>query len=127
MQMANGVSHIHSNRYAHLDIKLNNVFLDSLFNVKIGDFGSAIKLTKNGKTNRRRGTTSYMAPEVKSHTKTSKKFDAYKADIYSLGVCLFILLFKTYPKRPDPTEPRLEYSSPTTVPNPFSISNERWN
>jgi len=33
---------MHERSYAHLDLKLNNILLDELFNVWIGDFGSAI-------------------------------------------------------------------------------------
>lgn len=95
VQIAHAVEHIHSKGYAHLDIKLNNIFLDEFFNVKVGDFGSAIKPPKSGLISKRRGTTNYMAPEV---VEVKAKFNAFKADVYSLGVCLFILLFKTYPK-----------------------------
>ena len=96
LQIAHAVHHIHSNNYAHLDLKLNNILLDEFFNVWVGDFGSAMKLTKNKLSSRRRGTQRYMAPEVKN-LKSGQTYDAQKADVYSLGVCLFILTFKTFP------------------------------
>ena len=68
-QIAHALAHIHEKQYAHLDIKLNNIFLDEYFNIRIGDFGSALKLGKNKKTKSRRGTPNYMAPEVKDLVK----------------------------------------------------------
>lgn len=140
--MAAAVNHIHSRGYAHLDIKLNNIFLDEYFNIKIGDFGSALKPQKKGKTNKRRGTTNYMAPEVKNQNKVTpensrkqKTYDPFRADVYSLGVCLFILLFKSYPKlvstdvSPDSVKTSTEFPTfmdPLSLPNPFTISDAKW-
>jgi len=63
--MAYAVDFIHSKKYAHLDIKLNNIMVDEFFNIKIGDFGSVLKLDKKGTTRKKRGTQNYMAPELK--------------------------------------------------------------
>ena len=41
LQICHAVEHIHLSGFAHLDLKLNNIFLDEYFNIKIGDFGSA--------------------------------------------------------------------------------------
>lgn len=66
LQIAHAVHFIHENRYAHLDLKLNNIMLDEFFNIRIGDFGSALKVeNKYGLTWRKRGTQNYMAPEVR--------------------------------------------------------------
>mmetsp|Transcript_14542 Transcript_14542/g.14499 ORF Transcript_14542/g.14499 Transcript_14542/m.14499 type:complete len:151 (+) Transcript_14542:252-704(+) len=37
-----------------------------------------------------------MAPEVR-YLQEEETFDAYKADMYSLGICLFLMLFKRFP------------------------------
>lgn len=37
-----------------------------------------------------------MAPEV-NDLKEGESFDAYKADVYSLGVCIYLMLFKRFP------------------------------
>lgn len=42
--IVSGVKYIHSQKIIHRDLKLGNVFIDSKFNVKIGDFGLATKL-----------------------------------------------------------------------------------
>lgn len=57
MQIAHAVEYIHSKEYAHLDLKLNNIMMDEFFNIRIGDFGSAIKLdNKKGLTRKKWGT-----------------------------------------------------------------------
>jgi len=53
----------------HRDIKLENILIDSIdengnIHIKITDFGLSKKVTKNGKMNKRLGSTHYMAPEV---------------------------------------------------------------
>ena len=98
LQLWNAVSFMHEQHYVHLDIKLDNILLDDFFNVKLGDLGIAL-CAKNtsGYIAHRRGTPKYMAPEVE---KASDKapFNVFSADIYSLGVCLHLLLFGEYPE-----------------------------
>lgn len=85
-QMANATQYIHSQEYAHLDIKLENILLDKYFNTKVADLGAAVNVSKTkGRTYHRRGTILYMAPEV-LNLKSGETFDAFAADIYSLGV-----------------------------------------
>ena len=42
--IVNGLKYIHSQKILHRDLKLGNIFIDSKFNIKIGDFGLATKL-----------------------------------------------------------------------------------
>ena len=113
LQIADAVTFIHRNGFAHMDLKVNNILLDEFFNIRIGDFGSALDLNGQKTTNKRRGTPHFMAPEVKNHTDKSKRFDPQKADVYSLGVCLFVLLFKNYPKFKDGS---VDGASPFVMP-----------
>ena len=43
-QILEAVRYVHSSGYAHRDLKLENILLDSSFNVKLIDFGFAEKL-----------------------------------------------------------------------------------
>ena len=75
----------------HLDIKPQNIFIDSHGIIKIGDFG-VTKLKKDfemwlGKqTEGHVGTLSYMAPEL-----WLKIGSSVKSDIFSLGVTLYFV------------------------------------
>lgn len=95
-QLISCIEYIHFKGYAHLDIKLDNILLDNYFNVRLSDFGSAVKVDESPFTELRRGTPKYMAPEVHD-LKQGDSFDSLKADIYSLGVCLYLMLFKRFP------------------------------
>lgn len=97
VQLSHAVKFLHDKRFAHLDIKLENILLDKYFNIKLGDFGSGISLVKTyGFTNKRVGTPLYMAPEV-INLAQGKFYDGLKADIYSLGVTLCLMLLGELP------------------------------
>ena len=67
-----------------------NIFcsdLESSPTVKIGDFGTAILLDQDEKVTEMAGTIGFMAPEV-----ALEQPNGIKADIWSLGVILYILL-----------------------------------
>jgi serine/threonine protein kinase len=65
--------------------------------MKLADFGSAVELDKTSRYGYRKGTMVYMAPEVNKLSE-GESFEAYSADMYSLGVCLHVMLFGEYPK-----------------------------
>lgn len=97
LQIAHASEFIHNQSYAHLDLKLENILLDKYFNVKVADLGAAVFLAKSkGKTYYRRGTILYMAPEVLD-LKSGETFDAQMADIYSLGIWLYVMLVGEFP------------------------------
>lgn len=72
----------------HRDIKPGNIFIDDAGNYKLGDFGiSKIMQFADSTMTQRIGTPNYMAPEVVK----SEKYD-FRADMYSLGMVLYVLL-----------------------------------
>lgn len=77
-----GLSYLHSNGVVHRDIKLDNVMVDDALTFKLGDFGTARRITNMMTTFA--GTPVYMAPEV-------LRRDPYneKSDIWSLGHMLY--------------------------------------
>lgn len=44
-QLLTAIHYLHSNGYAHNDLKLENLLLDAKFNIKIADFGFASKIS----------------------------------------------------------------------------------
>jgi serine/threonine protein kinase len=86
LQLSNAVHFMHSKRLAHLDLKLENILLDKYFNIKLADLGVAYQLERGSTScSYRRGTVHYIDPEI-SNLQKEEKYDALKADIYSLGV-----------------------------------------
>mmetsp|Transcript_14678 Transcript_14678/g.12919 ORF Transcript_14678/g.12919 Transcript_14678/m.12919 type:complete len:312 (+) Transcript_14678:243-1178(+) len=99
LQLCHAVEFIHNNGYGHLDIKLENILLDEFFNIKLADMGSSVNvINSGGYTDRRRGTQVYMAPEV-TNLKSGQDFNSFSADIYSLGITLFVLLVGVFPNQ----------------------------
>ena len=84
-QVLLGVQHMHQAKIAHLDLKLENLFVDKFFNVRIGDFdlSSNIKLQRITV-----GTLNYISPEIWEQ----KLLMGNEADVFALGVVLFSLM-----------------------------------
>nr|XP_043609142.1 CBL-interacting protein kinase 18-like [Erigeron canadensis]XP_043609143.1 CBL-interacting protein kinase 18-like [Erigeron canadensis] len=90
-QLILAVNFCHSRGVYHRDLKPENLLLDEEGNLKVSDFGlSALAETKrqDGLLHTSCGTPAYVAPEVIRH----KGYDGAKADIWSCGVVLFVLL-----------------------------------
>ncbi|BAT88254.1 hypothetical protein LR48_Vigan09g134800 [Vigna angularis] len=90
-QLINAVDYCHSRGVFHRDIKPENILLDENGNLKVSDFGlSALVESKrqDGLLHTPCGTPAYVAPEVIKR----KGYDGTKADIWSCGIVLFVLL-----------------------------------
>ena len=77
----------------HRDIKPANLFVNSVGQFKLGDFGIARKLDTLSGSLSGKGTPEYIAPEVKNG---AHHYDA-RVDTYSLGLVLYRLLNGNYP------------------------------
>lgn len=85
LDLARGLSYLHSKKIVHRDVKTENMLLDANRSLKIADFGVARVEAQNprdmtGET----GTLGYMAPEVLDGKPYNRK-----CDVYSFGICLW--------------------------------------
>jgi len=90
-QLISAVDYCHSRGVYHRDLKPENLLLDENGNLKVSDFGlSALAECKrqDGLLHTTCGTPAYVAPEVINR----KGYDGSKADIWSCGVVLYVLL-----------------------------------
>ena len=106
-RICRGVRDLHRSGVAHLDIKPENILIDEKGKPFLCDFGSSFVFKKqiNGKIISRkarstvkealkaRGTKIYAAPEVYQ----SAEYNPFSADVYSLGVLLFVLVSALFP------------------------------
>ena len=86
------ISYVHSKGIIHRDLKPENLILkskDNDYDVKIADFGLASFIKDGEKLNLPCGSPGYVGPEV-----LDSSFGGYdtKADIFSIGVILYVLL-----------------------------------
>ncbi|KAI3526354.1 hypothetical protein L1887_05604 [Cichorium endivia] len=90
-QLINAVDFCHSRGVYHRDLKPENLLLDENENLKVSDFGlSALAESKrqDGLLHTTCGTPAYVAPEVINR----RGYDGDKADVWSCGVILYVLL-----------------------------------
>ena len=126
-QISNGLKYIHEKNIIHRDIKLQNILVKNALNkieFKISDFGFACYDLSNeslqfdlNTLNAERigeqdsnlckkyyklcGTPYYMAPEIvinmNTTTLSNVKFYNKNIDIWSFGICIYELIFQTFP------------------------------
>ncbi|XP_017641521.1 CBL-interacting serine/threonine-protein kinase 23-like isoform X2 [Gossypium arboreum] len=90
-QLINAVDYCHSRGVYHRDLKPENLLLDANGVLKVSDFGlSALpqQVGDDGLLHTTCGTPNYVAPEVINN----KGYHGAKADLWSCGVILFVLM-----------------------------------
>lgn len=99
-QLISAVDFCHSRGVYHRDLKPENLLLDEDGNLKVTDFGLsafAEHLRQDGLLHTTCGTPAYVAPEVIG----KKGYDGAKADLWSCGVILYVLLAGFLPFQDD--------------------------
>uniref|UniRef100_A0A804QKE3 Protein kinase domain-containing protein n=1 Tax=Zea mays TaxID=4577 RepID=A0A804QKE3_MAIZE len=85
LDLARGLSYLHSKKIVHRDVKTENMLLDKTRTVKIADFGVArLEASNPSDMTGETGTLGYMAPEVLNGNPYNRK-----CDVYSFGICLW--------------------------------------
>ena len=87
IDMCNALELCQKRNIIHRDIKPENIFVSEDGHFKLGDFGIARTIEKTSSGLSKKGTYTYMAPEI-------YKNEAYgsSVDIYSLGIVMYRLL-----------------------------------
>ena len=127
LRLANTVAYMHKNHVAHRDIKLANVLLlnKGAFesgDLRLADFGLAIRMEKDGRLiTQPVGTPSFVAPEILAPAQFGMEGYDYGCDVWSLGVCMYLMLFVICPFVPTETT-KVKFfilNTPLIFPNPF--------
>lgn len=95
LELVEVVAYVHSQHLVHADLKLENLIMRPNGNLALVDFGNAREMIARGflarlfspAKSRVFGTPTYLAPELMKGAQPS-----YASDVYSLGVCAFVLL-----------------------------------
>lgn len=117
-QLVGGIAWMHAKGVAHRDIKPENILLSADGELKLADFGMATLFEYGGKRKMAVtlcGSPPYVAPEVLScsghGTVKGSGYAADRADTWSCGVVLFVLLAGNTPWA-KPVEEQDEYGRP---------------
>ena len=100
LQILEGLQYCHQNKVVHMDIKQQNILIYDDLNIKITDFSVSQSYDHLQSGDKFQlplfGTVLYMSPEVLCLMKIDVD-ELNKTDIFSLGVVLYNLAFKSFP------------------------------
>ncbi|CAE6474939.1 unnamed protein product [Rhizoctonia solani] len=103
LQIMSAVSYLHSHTITHGDLKPENIFLQSNYQVQLSDFGLA-KIPSDSTGSRfsssntqDAGTLRYMGPEFFANTESQQSPRGLPADIWALAWTFYMILTGLHP------------------------------
>jgi len=103
VRMLKALNYLHANKIAHRDLKLENFLLTGRGKkketIKLIDFGYSTQYLETGSTEKKlAGTPYYMPPEI-----FTGEYNAFVADVWSLGCILYMMVTGELPVSGDST------------------------
>jgi serine/threonine protein kinase len=96
-QLVGAIAYCHMRGVAHRDLKPENILFTEFPMIKLSDFGLCGYLMPEAKLQTFCGSPCYFAPEIL----IGGPYDGARADIWSLGVVLFVMVTASLPWNPD--------------------------
>ena len=97
------MKYLHFNKIAHRDLKPENLLLTADGNLKLADFGvsedfstAEDEATRSGMLANTKGSWPFFSPEM-VEADEDNKYNAYKADVWAAGSCLWVFIFGKLP------------------------------
>ncbi|TPX32893.1 hypothetical protein SmJEL517_g04049 [Synchytrium microbalum] len=87
-QIVSAVDYCHQNSIVHRDLKIENVLIDKLGNIKLIDFGLSNLYSPGSQLQTFCGSLYFAAPELLN----ARAYTGPEVDIWSLGIILYVLV-----------------------------------
>ena len=118
-QLVQGLCYLHERGVVHRDLKLSNILLDDEGNVKIADFGMAVRVEAGGEQYTMCGTPNYISPEI-----LARGAHGPATDVWTLGCVLYTCLVGRAPFECEQVADTLKRVAAVDYALPATLSHE---